>query len=140
MELGNCSQCGEVFAKGLRDVCPKCYREEEEAFKIVYHFLMKRKNRQATLSEIVEATKVKEELIIKFIKQKRLRTSQFPKLAYPCEMCGNDIIEGRLCGDCSKGIKKEIEFHDKIEKIMEERNKEEGRSIYYSIHKKKEIE
>src|SRR5690625_7876288 len=86
IELGNCAQCGEVFAKSLRDICPRCYREEEEAFEIVYRFLMKRKNREATMNEIVEATKVKEELIIKFIKQKRLRTSQFPQLAYPCEM------------------------------------------------------
>src|SRR5690625_5510094 len=83
IELGNCAQCGEVFAKSLRDICPRCYRDEEEAFEIVYRFLMKRKNREATMNEIVEATKVKEELIIKFIKQKRLRTSQFPQLAYP---------------------------------------------------------
>jgi len=140
IKLGNCAHCGEVFAKSVRDICPKCYRKEEEAFKIVYRFLMNRKNREATLQEIVEATNVKEELIIKFIKQKRLRTSQFPKLAYPCEMCGNDIIEGRLCEECSSGIKKEIEFHDKIEEIRKQRNTEETQSVYYSIHKNKKIE
>src|SRR5699024_11374641 len=84
-ELANCSRCNNVFVKTLRDICQQCYREEEEAFETVYRFLSQRKNREATLMEIVEATGVEEELVIKFIKEKRLRTSQFPKLAYPCE-------------------------------------------------------
>src|SRR5690625_242865 len=104
-ELGNCERCGAVFAKGIRDICQKCYREEEAAFKTVYSFLTKRKNREATLAEIVRATEVEEELIIKFMKENRLRTSMFPKLAYPCEKCGTNIVEGRLCASCSSQIK-----------------------------------
>src|SRR5690625_4006368 len=130
IELGNCAQCGEVFAKSLRDICPRCYREEEEAFEIVYRFLMKRKNREATMNEIVEATKVKEELTIKFIKQKRLRTSQFSKLSYHYEMCENEIIEGIIYENCSKGIQKEIELHDKIENIRRQQEAEKEKSIY----------
>src|SRR5690625_6316215 len=73
-ELANCANCNQVFVKTVRDICRDCYEAEEKAFEIVYRFLSKRKNREATLKEIVEATEVEESLIIKFIKEKRLRT------------------------------------------------------------------
>ena|SRR5690625_2477459 len=134
-QLGNCSRCGKVFAKSIRDICMSCYREEEKAFQKVYRFLSKRKNREATLNEIVEATDVEEELIIKFLKQNRLRASQFPKLAYPCEKCGSNIIEGRLCSTCSSEIRTKIEHHEKIEKRLAERKAKERESIYYTMKK-----
>ncbi len=137
-ELGNCERCGTVFAKTIREICPKCYREEEEAFQKVYKFLTKRKNREATLKEIVAGTGVEEDLIIKFMKQKRLRTSQFPKLAYPCEKCGIDIIEGRLCFNCSSEIKTELARHNEMEKRQKERKRKEHESIYFTM--KKEID
>src|SRR5699024_8527218 len=96
-ELANCSNCGKVFAKHIRDICDECFKKEEEDFETVYHFLKEQKNREATIQEIVEKTGVPETTIIKFIKNKRLRTSQFPKLMYPCEMCGKDILTGRFC-------------------------------------------
>lgn len=135
--LSNCSRCGKVFAKTIRDVCPDCYREEEEAFKIVYRFLSQRKNREATLDEIVKATDVDEELIIKFIKENRLRSSQFPKLAYPCERCGVDIVEGRLCHNCSQDILNQVERHEELEareRARQERLEQE--KTYYSFDAK----
>lgn len=133
LELSNCDGCGVVFARGLRDICPECFKKEEVDFKIVYRFLIKRQNRQATMSEVVEDTGVKERLIIKFIKQNRLRTSQFPMLAYGCEKCSADITEGRLCTDCSTHIRTEMESHEQNEqrkKEREQQNKEEP--TYYS--------
>jgi len=137
-ELGNCARCGTVFAKTIRDVCSSCYREEEQAFQTVYRFLSKRKNREATLSEIVAATDVEEELVIKFMKQKRLRASQFPKLAYPCEKCGEDIVEGRLCRDCSTDIKTKLEHYDEMEKIRSKRRKKEHEPVYYTMKNKED--
>lgn len=137
-ELGNCARCGAVFAKGIRDICQNCYREEEEAFKTVYRFLTKRKNREATLPEIVEATGVEEDLIIKFMKQNRLRASQFPKLAYPCEKCGNNIIEGRLCASCSNKIKTDMQLHEEMEEREAKRKeRQEHEAVYYTINKDK---
>lgn len=135
-ELANCSRCQAVFVKTIRDVCQTCYKEEERAFETVYRFLSIRKNREATMMEIVKATEVEENFIIKFIKEKRLRTSQFPKLAYPCERCGVDIIHGRLCGDCSDDIKSGLEYYDKMEK--QAREKEEKANTYYTyVNRKK---
>src|SRR5699024_4160043 len=96
----NCESCGAVFVDPIRTICRDCYYKEEEAFQTVYRYITKKKNREATIAQIVKATGVEEELIIKFMKQNRLRASQFPKLAYPCENCGIDTVEGRLCDDC----------------------------------------
>lgn len=135
-ELTNCTKCGKVFVKNLRDICQDCYKEEEAAFKIVYEFLKKQKNREATLREVVEATGVEETLITKFIKEKRLRTSMFPKLGYPCERCGTPITTGKICTSCSVELHKELNKIDKIEKVVE-RNKESQakEKIYYTLDK-----
>lgn len=133
-KLANCSSCGNVFAKTMRDICPECYRKEEEAFKKVYKFLSLRKNREATMEEISEGTGVEEELIIKFLKQKRLRSSKYPKLSYPCERCGVAIVEGSVCAACSQEVKDAVSQHEELEEREEERKKrlEEYQSIYYS--------
>lgn len=124
--LANCPSCGDVFVKGLRAICPSCYKKEEEAFEIVYQFLRKQKNREAKINEIVEATGVEEALIIKFVKENRLRTSQFPNLSYPCEQCGDPIVSGKVCSNCSNELLTALEKHEAIEEknraLKEERN------------------
>lgn len=134
-ELANCSRCDAVFVKSIRNVCQNCYKEEEAAFNTVYQFLRVRKNREATMKEIVEATEIDESLIIKFIKEKRLRTSQFPNLGYPCEKCGNDITTGKICDSCSDQLKKELMRHEKIENKSRENKKNENEKIntYYTF-------
>ncbi|WP_284139262.1 TIGR03826 family flagellar region protein [Virgibacillus sp. LDC-1] len=129
-ELANCPHCGAVFVKGIREICQACYKEEEKAFQIVYDFLRVQKNREATLLEIVEATGVEKELIIKFIKENRLRKSQFPKLGYPCDRCGKDIRSGKLCNQCAAELKKDLEQHDKLEQLSEERKNAEKQKVH----------
>lgn len=136
--LANCTRCGDVFVKGLRSICPACYKKEEEAFDIVYRFLREQQNREATILEIVEATGVEEELIIKFVKENRLRTSQFPKLAYTCEQCSAPITSGKMCTDCSSELMKQLEVHEQLEqKKNEQREKQQKANIYFSINKHK---
>ncbi|WP_096269426.1 TIGR03826 family flagellar region protein [Paucisalibacillus globulus] len=135
-ELANCSQCGKVYVKQLKDICRDCYREEEAAFKKVYEFLKQQKNREATLTEVVEATGVEETLITKFIKEKRLRTSMFPKLGFPCERCGTLIVSGKLCMNCSEELKSDLQQHEALEKVVE-RNKDvkTTQGVYYTLDK-----
>lgn len=138
MELANCASCGNVFAKSMRDICRECYMKEEEDFKTVYKFLTVRKNRQATILEIVDGTGVDEDLIIKFIKEKRLRASEFPNLSYPCDKCGNPILEGKLCGTCKDSLINAIEYHEKVsEKETEVANSQKEKSVYYSSEKQR---
>ncbi|UJL45347.1 hypothetical protein KFZ58_13130 [Virgibacillus sp. NKC19-16] len=134
-ELANCSRCNAVFVKNIRTVCQNCYKEEEKAFETVYRFLRKQKNRETTVMEIGEATGVEELLIIKFVREKRLRPSQFPKLAYPCEKCGSHIRTGNLCQNCSNELKKDLEIHEQLEKSKEDRQ-ENKQNIYYAFDEK----
>lgn len=135
-ELANCSSCGKVFVKQLKDICRECYKEEEAAFQIVYDFLKQQKNREATLNEVVEATGVDETLITKFIKENRLRTSMFPKLSYPCDKCGKMITSGKICDSCSFELQNELTRLEAIEKVAERnKNTEKEIDIYYTIDK-----
>ncbi|WP_186580795.1 TIGR03826 family flagellar region protein [Aquibacillus kalidii] len=134
-ELSNCSQCNGLFVKTTKDICPNCVKEEEKAFRTVYDFLKIRMNRQATIVEIVEATGVEERLIIKFVKEQRLRPSQFPNLTYPCQRCGSEINEGNLCSDCSKELATDLKNQDVYNDLAKRKAEEEKRkaNTYYSI-------
>src|SRR5699024_2547215 len=135
MELTNCPSGGEVLAKNGVDVCPKCYRVEEEALQKVYRFLQKKRNRSTTLPEIADETKVDNELIIKLLKQNRLRDSEFLQLMYPCESCGKLISEKRYCKECTSEFFSEWgEAKKQVEQQTEEKEKQ---SVYYFIDPKR---
>ncbi|GAA0428419.1 MAG: TIGR03826 family flagellar region protein [Bacillota bacterium] len=134
-ELANCSRCDNLFVKGVRDICQNCYKREEEAFQKVYQFLRQRKNREATLSEIVQQTGVDEELIIKFVKEKRLRPTEFPNVGYPCEKCGEVITSGKLCQRCSEKLKQELQRYEEHEQRMKQEQKKDKVKTYYMFDK-----
>ncbi|MDC3412222.1 hypothetical protein NC797_01005 [Aquibacillus sp. 3ASR75-11] len=136
-ELANCPRCNALFVKDTRQVCHNCFKEEEKAFETVYHFLREQKNRQSTIPQIVEATDVEEDLIVKFVKERRLRTTHFPNLAYPCEKCGNDIVEGKLCTSCATELISELERQEQIDRLAENRKEKERATTYFSIQKEK---
>lgn len=138
-ELANCFKCGSVYVKNIRNICQKCYEEEEEAFTTVYQFLIQRKNREATMLDIVEATEVEEELIAKFIREKRLLTSQYPKLAYSCEKCGGNITSGNICIDCSEELLGELAKYEEEKERQSNRKlmSEEETNVYYTYDKHK---
>jgi flagellar operon protein (TIGR03826 family) len=127
MELENCPNCNEIFEKNkFRDVCPKCWKKEEQDFQTVNNFMRKRVNRVATVEQIVDQTGVSEELILKFIKKGRLQPSMFPNLGYPCDRCGRFIQKGKLCGECSKELHEDLEtFHKE-----EQRKKDSEKRTY----------
>ena len=110
LELANCVRCGSVFARDYRVICPNCHREEERSYQMVYQYLRKRENRQATIQQITEVTTVPESLIIKFVREKRLQPSQFPMLSYSCRNCSNQITEGEICTDCKDQMRKDLDI------------------------------
>lgn len=139
-ELANCTNCDAVYVKKNRIICKTCYEEEEKAYDTVYRFLQQRKNRQATVIDVVEATGVAERIIIKFIKEKRLRTTQFPMLAYGCEKCGGKITTGKICTDCSHELLDALEKHEEETNRRAEREraeKGEVTNVYYTYDKHK---
>ncbi|REK56389.1 MAG: hypothetical protein C6P36_09685 [Geobacillus sp.] len=130
MNLANCPNCGRLFVKtSFRDICEDCYKEEEEAFEKVYRFLRKRENRMATMAQIVDATGVKESLLIKFIQSGRLQLAQFPNLTYPCARCGALIRKGKLCENCLKDLNQQLE---ELQKDEERKKRRQAENIYYT--------
>lgn len=128
-DLNNCPKCGALYIKNnVRDVCEKCYKEEEKRYEIVYKFLKKRENRSATKDTVVEETGVEEELLYKWVRKGRLQLAQFPNLGYPCAKCGTIIREGKLCANCTGGILNDLQLHEKEEKRKEQIQKR----TYYS--------
>lgn len=136
-ELSNCPNCGEVFVKNqFHDVCPKCWKEEEKAYETVYQFIRKRENRAATIQQVVEATEVDEDLILKFIKTGRLKLTHFPNLGYPCDKCGKIIQKGRLCETCAEELRKELEFVKAEEARQKELERREKQATYFAFDEK----
>ncbi|MBS4200405.1 hypothetical protein KHA93_12265 [Bacillus sp. FJAT-49732] len=134
MDLLNCPNCGEIYVNNsVRDVCNKCYREEEALFDTVYRFLRKQENRSARIERVSEATGAPENLLYKWVKRGRLHTTQFPNLGYPCDRCGNIIREGKLCEKCNADIKGELEVFEMEKERLEQLHK----SSYYSQEKRK---
>ncbi|MFP7479045.1 TIGR03826 family flagellar region protein [Terribacillus saccharophilus] len=135
LELANCVRCGSVFARDYRDICPNCHREEERSYQMVYQYLRKRENRQATIQQITEATTVPESLIIKFVREKRLQPSQFPMLSYSCRNCSNQITEGEICTDCKGQMRKDLDVARELdEKRVAAAGVKEQR-VYYNANR-----
>ena len=130
-ELLNCPNCGKVFVKAMRSVCDECARAVEEKFDVVYKFIRKRENRRANMDELHEGTGVEKEFIIQFIREGRLHLSQFPNLAFPCEKCGTNIREGRLCEPCRREIQEGLKSSER-EKAHDRRKEEKKRVQTYS--------
>lgn len=129
MDLSNCPKCGEIFVKNaVREMCEKCFREEEKLFQKVYTFLKKRENRAATIETVVKANNVEAELLYKWIKKGKLHTTLFPNMGYPCDNCGTIITKGKLCDKCSNTITSELAIFEEEKERMEKLH----RSTYHS--------
>lgn len=136
-ELTNCPNCDDIFVKNqFRDLCPKCFKEEEIAYETVYQFIRKRENRTATMEQVVDATGVEEQLILKFIKKGRLKLAQFPNLGYPCDKCGKMIQKAKICDPCAEELRKELEIHSAEEERKKEVQRRERSATYFSVDDK----
>ncbi|ASB87172.1 hypothetical protein OZL92_08670 [Bacillus sonorensis] len=135
-QLANCPNCNALFLKNsFQTVCNSCLKEEERSFEKVYKFLKKQENRQSTMIHIVEKTGVEEELILKFIRQKRIQLSNFPNLGYPCERCGTTIREGRYCQSCDQDLASQISQLDQLEQLEKEKGNS-SKGTYYTFQPK----
>lgn len=136
-ELSNCPKCDAIFVKNqFREVCQDCWKEEEKAYETVYQFIRKRENRTATIIQVVEATGVEEDLILKFIRTGKLKLAQFPNLGYPCEKCGVSIREGKVCKSCAGELRKDLQQFTAEEERRREAAQREKQGTYFAVNEK----
>ncbi|WP_064093088.1 TIGR03826 family flagellar region protein [Rossellomorea aquimaris] len=135
-EIMNCPRCNAIFMKNqFRDVCDKCYKEDEKMFETVTGFLKKRENRAATMETVLTVTGVDEELLYKWVKKGRIHSKQFPNLGYPCDKCGKIIQTGRICDGCAGGLISDLKkFEDEQER---KKQRDSSPSTYYTMKDKR---
>lgn len=104
MALINCKQCGRLFNRVAKDICPDCIKKETDEFSKVSEYL--RKNRGASPVEVHEATEVELEIIYRFIREGRLVST--PNMTYPCDRCGNPTTMGRFCKKCTDELQSQF--------------------------------
>jgi ribosomal protein L32 len=101
MGLSNCRECGKLYMENSFNLCVDCLRlQEAEEMKVVTY--LRDVVDHASVAEIHEATGVKQRVIMKMIQQGRIVGGAV--IFYPCESCGAQIQQGRLCADCSQNI------------------------------------
>lgn len=127
-EVRNCPKCNTLFNyNGIREICSKCSAAEETMYEVVYRFLRKRENRAATVDRIVEVTGVEENLLYRWVRKGRLQTALFPNLGYPCDSCGRLTNTGKICMNCQKKLKNDLNRLEATEEFREAvRNHEKG--------------
>lgn len=128
-----CERCGRLFkSKDGQTICKKCLNEDTESdFKKVRSYLYFHPG--AGIKEVVENTGVDEMMVLKFLRDGRIKTVDEDKVIKKCKICGKIIESGEICESCrdkkiKKGLKQaanEMMKEDKTEEEIEEENNQE---------------
>lgn len=104
MGLANCKRCNGLFVKVNRDICDRCYREEEETLLEVQRYI--KANPHASVQDVCEEYDLDENLVAKWIREKRLllKYSSLSVQVTNCESCRAPILAGRLCASCREKL------------------------------------
>jgi flagellar operon protein (TIGR03826 family) len=128
--LANCKDCGRLFNRMMKDICPDCIRQDENDFLIVNDYL--RDHRGVSPQEVSEQTEVALAKIYRYIREGRLIAANYPGMTYPCERCEEPIQTGRFCRPCSEDMKQSFNrvLQQETEDIHEKPNAKSGRDFY----------
>jgi len=127
MELASCPICGQLYMKGVIEMCPKCLAQEEEYEKIVAEYV--ETHHRCTIEEVHKVTGIKESVIYRMIESGRLEECE--NLYYPCQQCRKIINKGRLCKNCMESFLEQVkEMKDKEEKVENIKNGYQSAGMY----------
>lgn len=104
-KIVSCRVCGAVMVRLARDVCPECFRKEEELFAKVREFLAA--NPGITVPELAERVGTTVEQIEIFILTGRVERIG-AQIAHQCQTCNKIIMTGLICHECLKSIKEHV--------------------------------
>jgi flagellar operon protein (TIGR03826 family) len=106
-EVQNCPNCGNIFRKTTWPICQDCKNDMENELSKCTEFI--RRNRQTSMSLLVEHTGVSELNIEKYIRDGKINIIDVPNLSYPCDLCEAGIRKGNLCYNCRVKINTDID-------------------------------
>ncbi len=104
--LISCRVCGVIMVRIARDICPKCFQEEEELFNNIKSFL--RANSGASIDQVAARCNCTEDRVMEFIKSGRLERVGVKSIAHQCQLCNKIIYEGVMCPECNKTLKEQV--------------------------------
>lgn len=105
-KLITCRVCGVIMVRLARDVCQKCFRDEEDLFQKVKNFL--RINPGASVDQVAQFAGCPEEQVQIFIRSGRLERVGVRKVAHVCQLCQAVIYEGVMCTECNRSLKDQV--------------------------------
>lgn len=107
VNIRNCKRCGRLYTYNGIDLCPECYRQDEEDFVKIRDYI--EMHPYATMIEISRETQVTVKKIMEFLKEGRLiLNSDNTNIVLKCERCGKPISTGRFCDECKSNLGKEL--------------------------------
>lgn len=99
MSLENCRKCKKLFDRVNSPICPSCWKEEEETFEKIRHYI--KENPHSKLQEVSEETGVSEKKIMGYIREGKIEwTKGLSESSLNCKKCGKPIKVGTLCNSC----------------------------------------
>lgn len=101
--LVNCTQCGILFQKRLRDICDKCLESERLLIQSIEHYVEQNKNVFVPITHISEGTGIDISKITELYKKGRL-SEIASRLSVKCSICNIEIRgltkKGLFCVKC----------------------------------------
>ena len=104
MGLENCPQCGKVFNRTTRTLCPSCFDREQDVFDRVSEYVYAHADAEA--HEVLEHTGIQQADLESLLKRGRLLG--FERLAASvlrCQRCNEAVTRGPYCLRCAAEIK-----------------------------------
>ncbi len=131
-DLRNCPECGKVFVKINKNLCPDCIEKEENEFEEVRKYL--KDNPKASVEEIVEITGVEEKKVLRWMREGRVDVSfSDGSSGLTCKSCGARIKTGNFCSSCAKALSAQMKGaagQRTIRQEEPEKEKEKRRGMY----------
>jgi len=106
LRLITCRVCGAVMVKISRDLCQKCYQDEEDLFMKIKDYL--RSNPGASIAEVAAGVTATLEQVETFVNSGRLERVGV-HIPHQCQTCGKIIQTGIICPDCTSGIQTQVD-------------------------------
>lgn len=139
-----CSKCGKLFFSNGGNLCLECLDRYNLAEECVFDYLRGRKE-AVSIAQLHQETKVPLNTILEMFYRGRFIGDYL--VTASCEICGEDIVQGKICKKCATelcGDLKNKGKHNKVEQNKTGQGRREGRparsdqkkSGFYSLHYK----
>ena len=98
-KLNYCPVCGKLYAVNAAKMCERCLQKEDEKIILAAEYLENHPN--ATLTELMDVTKIHKNTIIRMAKSGMLGEEMEDAITHPCRRCGAPITRGDFCPRCA---------------------------------------